>query len=55
MAEWNDEYYEHKWKEHIEMVRCWCYVGLVTGAILVGAGIVAGVAALVRWLTGGGC
>lgn len=53
MADWNDEYYERKEREHIELVECWAYAFVVCLAIAVGVAVILGVAAVVRWLIGG--
>jgi len=53
MTEWNDEYYERKEREHMELVQCWCYAVLVGIAIAAAVAVLIGVTAAVRWLIGG--
>ena len=53
MADWNDEYYDRKEKEHMELVECWCYAVLVCIAIAAAVAAVLGGYAMARSLMGG--
>ncbi|MCJ7828445.1 MAG: hypothetical protein MUP81_01735 [Dehalococcoidia bacterium] len=53
MAEWNDEYYERKEKEHIELVECWAYAVVIGIAICAGIAVGLGIVQIVHCLMGG--
>lgn len=52
MTKWNDDYYDRKWKERMELVECWAIALLVSAAILTAAMLVVGAHKLGQWLLG---
>ena len=53
MADWSNEYYERKEREHMELVQCCCYVVLVVLGVAAAFVFVVGALTVVRWLLGG--